>query len=65
VVVNAAMLVPSREPDLVAELYEACAAAKVRKLVHFSSAAVYGNKVGVVDEGIAPAPNDDYARAKR
>jgi uncharacterized protein YbjT (DUF2867 family) len=45
VVINATMPSPSREPDLAAGLYEACADANVRKLVHFSSAAVYERKL--------------------
>jgi len=64
VVINATMPSPSREPDLAAGLYEACSDVDVRKLVHFSSAAVYGEKVGVVDESGPPAPNDDYSRGK-
>ena len=64
VVINATMPSPSREPDLAAGLYEACADANVRKLVHVSSAAVYGEKVGEVDESVSPAPNDDYSRGK-
>lgn len=64
VVVNAAMPPPSREPELVAALYLACAKAGVRRFIQFSSAAVYGNRTGEVDENTAPSPVDDYSRAK-
>jgi nucleoside-diphosphate-sugar epimerase len=64
VVVNASMPPPSREPELVAALYLACGQAGVRRFIQFSSAAVYGNRTGDVDESIAPAPVDDYGRGK-
>jgi nucleoside-diphosphate-sugar epimerase len=63
-VVNAAMLPPSREPELVTTLYSACANAGVRRFVQLSSAAVYGDLTGHVDELSTPAPATDYARAK-
>jgi len=50
VVVNAAMLLPSREPELVTALYLASVKAGVRRFIQFSSAAVYGNRTGDVDE---------------
>ena len=64
VVVNAAMLPPSREAELVCGLYQACASAGVRRFVQLSSAAVYGNRTGAVDERVTPAPVDDYGRGK-
>jgi nucleoside-diphosphate-sugar epimerase len=64
VVINAAMLLPSREPELVTALYFACDRAGVRRFIQFSSAAIYGNRTGDVDENIASAPIDDYSRGK-
>jgi nucleoside-diphosphate-sugar epimerase len=64
VVVNAAMPLPSREPELVTALYLACAKAGVRRFIQFSSAAIYGNRTGDVDENMAPSPVDDYSRGK-
>ena len=64
VVVNATMPPPSREPALVATLYAACANAGVRRFIQFSSAAVYGNRTGDVDENMTPTPVNDYGRAK-
>ena len=64
VVVNAAMPPPSREPELVTALYFACVRAGVRRFIQFSSAAIYGNRTGKVDENMAPAPVDDYSRGK-
>ena len=46
VVVNAAMLPPTREPELVTALYSACANAGVGRFIQLSSAAVYGNRDG-------------------
>jgi nucleoside-diphosphate-sugar epimerase len=63
-VINAAMLPPQLEPGLVVGLHSACVLAGVRRLVQFSSAALYGNLVGAVDESIAPAPVDNYSRGK-
>jgi len=63
-VVNAAMPPSSREPDLTETLYLACAKAGVRRFIQFSSAAVYGNRIGDIDENIAPAPINDYGRGK-
>ncbi len=64
VVVNAAMLPPLREPKLVAALYFACVRASVRRFIQFSSAVIYGNQTGDVDENMAPTPVDDYSRGK-
>src|ERR1035437_4948051 len=43
VVVNASMPLSEREPELAFRLYSACASAKVRKFIQFSSIAVYGD----------------------
>jgi nucleoside-diphosphate-sugar epimerase len=64
VAVNAAMLPPSREPELVTALYSACSEAGVRRLIQLSSAAVYGDRTGNVDESMAPTPVNDYSRGK-
>lgn len=64
VVINAAMPLPAREPELVAALYLGCAKASVRRFVQFSSAAVYGNATGHLAENTLPAPVDDYSRGK-
>jgi nucleoside-diphosphate-sugar epimerase len=64
VVVNAAMLPPGVEADLCRQLYSACAKVGVQKLIQFSSAAVYGNRRGWINEDHAPAPNSDYSRGK-
>lgn len=64
VVVNVSMPLPAREPELAFRLYSACAAAGVRKLIQFSSIAVYGDQVGNVDEDTLPAPSSDYGRGK-
>jgi nucleoside-diphosphate-sugar epimerase len=64
VVVNAAMLPPLREADIVAALYSASADAGSRRFIQLSSAAVYGNRVGSVDEAMDPAPVNDYSRGK-
>ena len=64
VVVNAAMPPPSREPELVTALYHASVRAGVRRFIQFSSAAIYGDRTGAVDESMAPAPADDYSRGK-
>lgn len=63
-VVNAAMLPPHREAELVTALHTACVQAGVRRFVQFSSAAIYGNLVGTVDESTGPAPDGDYSRGK-
>jgi nucleoside-diphosphate-sugar epimerase len=63
-VVNAAMPPASREPELVMALYSACVRAGVRRFVQFSSAAVYGSLTGIIDEGVSPAPTDDYSWGK-
>jgi nucleoside-diphosphate-sugar epimerase len=64
VVVNATMPPASREPELVTALYYASVSAGVRRFIQFSSAAIYGNRTGDVDENIAPAPIEDYGRGK-
>jgi nucleoside-diphosphate-sugar epimerase len=64
VIVNAAMLVPAREAELVARLCAAGQTAGVRRLIQFSSAAVYGDRTGEVDERMAPSPVDAYSRGK-
>lgn len=63
-VINAAMLPAQREPELVANLYSACVLAGVRRFVQLSSAAIYGNRTGCVDESATPAPVDAYGRGK-
>jgi nucleoside-diphosphate-sugar epimerase len=63
-VINATMPPPSREPELAAALYLASVTAGVRRFVQFSSAAVYGNRTGAVDENIAPAPVGNYSLGK-
>jgi nucleoside-diphosphate-sugar epimerase len=64
VVVNAAMLPSSREPELAEHLYVECVRAGVRRFIQFSSAAVYGNRTGEVDETVTIAPDSDYSRGK-
>jgi nucleoside-diphosphate-sugar epimerase len=61
---NAAMPSPLREPELVTALFHASARAGVRRFIQLSSAAVYGNRTGDVDEKMAPVPVDDYSRGK-
>lgn len=63
-VVNATMPPSPREPDLTKKLYLACVKAGVRRFIQFSSAAVYGNHTGDIDENVAPAPISDYGRGK-
>lgn len=64
VVINASMPPPSREAELTTNLFLAAAREGVSRFVQFSSAAVYGNLVGGIDEETAPAPIDDYSRGK-
>jgi nucleoside-diphosphate-sugar epimerase len=64
VIVNAAMPVPAHEADLVTRLYAAGRRAGVRRFVQFSSAAIYGDRAGEVDESMAPSPVDAYSRGK-
>lgn len=64
VVVNAAMLPPSREPELTTRLYAECGKADVSRFIQFSSAAIYGDRTGHVDETVAPSPDSDYSRGK-
>ena len=63
-VINASMLPPAAEPELVTQLYTAAQSAGVGRFVQFSSATVYGDATGVVDEAVAPAPLEDYGRGK-
>jgi nucleoside-diphosphate-sugar epimerase len=63
-VINATLPPPAEEADLVARLYEECARAGVRRFVHLSSIAVYGDRAGDIDETVAPVPSDDYGRGK-
>lgn len=63
-VINASMPAPARESELAAYLYLACAGAGVRRFIQLSSAAVYGDRSGVVVEDMAPTPLDDYSRGK-
>lgn len=64
VIINAAVPPSDREPELALRLYSACAKAGVQRFIQFSSAAVYGDLSGEVNEDIAPAPIDDYGRGK-
>jgi nucleoside-diphosphate-sugar epimerase len=64
VVVNASMPPPSREPELAKTLYFECVRAGVHRFIQFSSAAVYGDRTGDVDENMTPAPVSDYSRGK-
>ncbi|HWA17669.1 MAG TPA: SDR family oxidoreductase [Devosia sp.] len=63
-IVNASLPLAD-EPMVLRDLYGRAAKAGVRRFVHLSSAAVYGDLEGALDETIAPRPNDDYARGKR
>ena len=63
-VVNASMPPPDREASVTSALYHAAARLGVRRFVQFSSAAVYGERTGTVDETVPPAPLDDYSRGK-
>lgn len=63
-VVNASMPPSSREPELAANLYHACDEAGVRRFIQLSSAAVYGDRIGEVNETTPLAPGDDYSRGK-
>jgi nucleoside-diphosphate-sugar epimerase len=64
VVVNASMPLSEREPELAFRLYSACAAAKVRKFIQFSSAAVYGDQTGNINEDTHTSPSSQYGRGK-
>jgi nucleoside-diphosphate-sugar epimerase len=64
VVVNASMPSSEREPELAFRLYSACATAKVPKFIQFSSAAVYGDHVGNINEEMQPSPSSEYAFGK-
>lgn len=63
-VINATMLPSDREPELALRLYMACDKAEVRRFVQFSSAAIYGNLAGDVNEDMSPKPVDNYGRGK-
>jgi nucleoside-diphosphate-sugar epimerase len=63
-VINATMPPPSHERQLVTDLYLACVRENVRRFIQFSSAAVYGNSTGYVDENTEMSPVDDYSRGK-
>ena len=64
VVINAAMPPPALEARLVASLQRACLESGGLRLVQFSSAAIYGDRTGQVDESMTPTPVDDYGRGK-
>lgn len=64
VVVNAAMLSPMHEAVLVESLYRLCGEMQVRRFIQLSSAAVYGQCTGEVDESLAPSPCDAYGAGK-
>jgi len=64
VVINAAVPSSDREPELALRLYSACAKASVHKFIQFSSAALYGDLSGAINEDIPPAPVDGYGRGK-
>jgi UDP-glucose 4-epimerase len=64
VVINAAMLPPGREPELVESLYQACSHMQVRRFIQLSSSAVYGKTTGDVDETLPPSPCDEYSAGK-
>ena len=64
VVVNATLLPPLSEAQIVDQIYSACCQAGVRTFLHFSSIAVYGNQTGEIDEDAPLAATDDYGRGK-
>ena len=64
VVVNAALPPWEREGELAARLYASCAKTSVKRLIQFSSIAVYGSRTGEVSEEMAPTPDDEYGRGK-
>lgn len=63
-VVNATMPPSNLEPELVGGLYEAAVRAGVGRFIQFSSAAVYGDRTGLITEDAGTSPNDDYSRGK-
>jgi nucleoside-diphosphate-sugar epimerase len=63
-VINASVPPSDREPELAFRLYMACRRAGVLRFVQFSSAALYGDLTGDVNEDLQPAPVDDYGRGK-
>jgi len=63
-VVNASMPPSPREPELATSLYHACDQAKVRRFIQLSSAVVYGDRTGEVNESMPVSPQDDYSRGK-
>jgi nucleoside-diphosphate-sugar epimerase len=62
-VINAAVPPSDREPALALRLYNASTEVGVQRFVQFSSAAVYGNLAGDVNEDLV-APIDAYGRGK-
>ena len=64
VVVNAAMPPAAREAELVTGLYAAASKAGAGRFIQFSSAAVYGNRTGEVDESAALTPVGAYSCGK-
>jgi nucleoside-diphosphate-sugar epimerase len=64
IVVNATALPSDGDAKLNANLFKVCTKVGVRKFVHVSSAVVFGNLVGEIDEDNVPVPNSDYSRGK-
>ena len=64
VVVNASMLPPDREAELVSALFTTSLQAGVTRFVQLSSAAVYGDRTGSISEMMPVTPNDPYSRGK-
>jgi len=63
-VINASMVAPSKEANLAAVLWRAAATAGVDRFVQLSSAAVYGDATGDIDETWPARPLDEYGRGK-
>ena len=64
VIINAAMLAPLEEAKLVSNLFDAGSRAGVGRFVQLSSAVVYGEQLGEVNEAAPLAPTSVYARGK-
>jgi nucleoside-diphosphate-sugar epimerase len=64
VVVNATMLPSLREAAMVESLFRACSEMQVRRFIQLSSAAIYGNRLGEIDETLPPSPCDEYSAGK-
>jgi nucleoside-diphosphate-sugar epimerase len=62
-VINAAVPPSDREPELALRLYNASTEAGVRRFIQFSSAAIYGDLAGDVNEDLV-APIDAYGCGK-